>query len=380
MRIYGPQTLFEDVQQRGLCIGCGGCVALCPHFKTYKGKTARLFPCDRETGRCHAYCPKAEVDLDELARQSGQPSYPASPAGGYQRIVASRSGRRLAGQTCQSGGTVTALMTLALASGRIESAVLTGTKGLVPHPVRVTHPDGVAACASSKYTAAPTLSGLNAAIEAGRRHIGVVATPCQATAIAQMRANPLQQDDFQDPAGLVIGLFCTWALDTRHLIAFLDQRMDTRRIRKMTIPPPPAEVLIIRTDTGDSEIPLDQIRPLIPGGCRICPDMTAEWADLSVGELEGRPAWNTLIVRSETGRALVDEAARDGWLETESYPSGQLDHLLGAARGKKRRALQQARADGLLNSAPDTCRAALRLDAKTVDALIGDGEECACRY
>jgi coenzyme F420 hydrogenase subunit beta len=374
MRICGPQELFNDVQQRGLCIGCGGCVELCPYFRTYKGRTTMLFPCDRQEGRCHAHCPKTEVDLDHLARQQGAAAYPDAPLGPCRRIVTARAGTLLIGEGFQSGGTVSALMTCALATGQIEAAVLTGRKGLEPVPVLATRQDDVLGCAASKYTAAPTLAALNRAVKEGRRKIGVVGTPCQVTAVTQMRANPLRQEDFKDPVSLVVGLFCTWALDTRRLMDLLARSMDIATIVKMDIPPPPAEVLVIESSRGRVEMPLSQIRPLVPDGCRICPDMTAEWADLSVGVLEGEPHWNTLIIRTLTGEALVQRAVDDGWLVTGDYVPGLLEHLTLAAQGKKRRALAKAEAEGLLNTDPQKGAAALRLDRQTVNTILGRRE------
>lgn len=370
MRICGPQELFNDVQQRGLCIGCGGCVELCPYFRTYKGRTAMLFPCDRQEGRCHAHCPKTEVDLDHLARQQGAAAYTDAPLGSYRRIVTARAGKLLIEEGFQSGGTVSALMTCALATGLIEAAVLTGRHGLEPVSVLATRQDEILGCASSKYTAAPTLAALNRALKERRHKLGVVGTPCQVTAVAQMRANPLKREDFKDPVSLVVGLFCTWAIDTRRLMDLLSQSMDIDTIVKMDIPPPPAEVLVVESTRGRVEIPLSKIRPLVPAGCGICPDMTAEWADISVGVLEGEPHWNTLIIRTSIGEALVQRAVDDGWLVTGDYDPGQLGHLKLAAHGKKRRALVKAEAEGLLNSDPQKGTAALRIDKKTVNTIL----------
>ncbi len=75
MQLFGSNELVEDVFNRDLCVGCGMCVDLCPYFKSYLGKTARLFACDLKQGRCYAYCPKTEVDLDELARAYWQTPY-----------------------------------------------------------------------------------------------------------------------------------------------------------------------------------------------------------------------------------------------------------------------------------------------------------------
>ncbi len=55
MHVLGSNELIEDVFNRDLCIGCGACVNLCPYYKSHRGKTARLFPCDLSRGRCYAY-------------------------------------------------------------------------------------------------------------------------------------------------------------------------------------------------------------------------------------------------------------------------------------------------------------------------------------
>jgi coenzyme F420 hydrogenase subunit beta len=83
MQALGPKELLEDVIQKNLCVGCGACIDLCPYFKTHIGRTTMLFPCDLPTGRCYAFCPKAEVDLDALARQCWGKPYDADPIVGY---------------------------------------------------------------------------------------------------------------------------------------------------------------------------------------------------------------------------------------------------------------------------------------------------------
>lgn len=369
MQIFGPNELMEDVQKTDLCIGCGACVGLCPYFKNYKGRTAMLFPCTLSQGRCFAQCPKVEVDLDELSSRLWGEPYDGSALGNYRNVVTSRAGEKMDEGSFQAGGTVSSLVTFALKNGMIDAAVLTDRDGLIPVPRLVTQPEEVVRCSTSKYMAAPTLSVLNQGAGEGYERMGVVGTPCQVMSVAQMRLNPLGKEDFKDPVALVVGLFCTWALDTRGLIRFLSERMDISQIKWMDIPPPPAEIFIIETGDGKIEISLDEIRPLVPLSCSFCPDMTSEWADVSVGVLEGKPEWNTLVIRTEKGQQLVDKARQEGYLTIEDMPKENLEHLTWAAGNKKKRALVKAKEEGIVNTTEDGKRSCLRIDSQTLEKI-----------
>ncbi|TFH43027.1 MAG: hypothetical protein E4G96_02115, partial [Chrysiogenales bacterium] len=332
----------------GLCIGCGACVSLCPYFNSYRGKISMLFPCVLPRGRCHAYCPKAGVELDDLSTEIFNAPYSEKPMGRFISIVTSRATGPSKAPLAQGGGTVTAIMTHALDAGRIDAAVLTGRNGTHAVPEVVTDPADVARFASSKFSAAPTIEAYHRGVAMGHSAIGVVATPCQAMALAQIRVNPMNEPDFVDRTALVVGIFCTWALDERRLAALLDGKVKAESIRKFDIPPPPAEVMEIHTDEGTIAIELSEIRSLVPETCGYCFDMTAEFADLSVGQLEGTPGMNTVIVRTERGRSALDEAVKSGRLEICEISDSDLSRLSAAASRKKERALGKAHEMGII--------------------------------
>jgi coenzyme F420 hydrogenase subunit beta len=373
MRLFGPGELQSDVIEKGLCSSCGACVDLCPYFRSHRGKTAMLFPCTLEKGSCYAFCPKAEVDLDELSlRFFGRP-FDGSPLGHHISVQVSRAGGRVSSPSCQAGGTVSALMAFALMKGLVDAAVLTDREEQLPLPRLVRDPSDVLRCASSKYAAAPTLSVFNRAAREGINRIGVVATPCQSLALAQLRSNPLQKEGFKDSAALVVGLFCTWALDFRAFRNFLAGKMDPAKIRKVDVPPPPAEIMEIYEEDGKWEIPLAEVRQLVLPSCSFCLDMTAEFSDLSVGVLEGHPDLNTLIIRTDRGMDIVSRARKEGFLVTEEIPEENLKHLKWAAANKKKRALTKIQQEGGFNSDGGR-RAVLRFSGRVADAVLA-GEE-----
>jgi coenzyme F420 hydrogenase subunit beta len=369
MKVLGPNELLQNVIQKDLCIGCGACISLCPYFRSYKGKTAMMFPCTLEKGRCFAYCPKIEVDLDEISQAIFGREYEANPLGSHRSVKIAKAGTKVEKGAFQAGGAVSALMKFAFQKKYIDAAVLTDKEGILPVPKVVKSAKDVVKMASSKYTASPTLSAFNQAVKDGYKKIGIVGTPCQTLSIAQMRMNPMSEAGFSDPTGLVIGLFCTWALDFRSFDGFVSKKMDVTKIRKVDIPPPPAEVMEIYLDNKKKiKIPLDEIRKLVPETCSYCIDMTSEFADISVGVLEGKPNMNTLIIRTERGQKIVDEAVKAGFLIVKDIPKENLDHLLIAAGNKKKRAFAKTKLSGLLNS---NDKSSLRVDTKTADKIIG---------
>jgi coenzyme F420 hydrogenase subunit beta len=140
-----------------------------------------LFPCDKDKGRCFAYCPKAEVDPERLSSAIFNKAYDGSPLGFWKNIHVSRAGAKVKKQSFQAGGTVSALVYCALRSGHIKGGVLTGHhagNALLPVPSLVTRPADVLRRSLSKYAGAPTLAALNRAAGEGLEGLGVVATPC----------------------------------------------------------------------------------------------------------------------------------------------------------------------------------------------------------
>jgi len=150
----------------------------------------------------------------------------------------------------------------------------------------------------------------------------------------------------------------------------LAEKLDISSIRSMDIPPPPADIMVIETRDQQLEIPLSQIKPLIPQTCFICLDMTSEWSDVAVGMYEGRPGWNTLIIRSKNGAKIVQQACDNGFLETENIPRENIEHLAKASAEKKKRSLKTLIKRELVNN-KENRRSAVRIKPITMEKILG---------
>ncbi len=370
-QVKGNLSLRAEVIDRGLCALCGACVGMCPYYVSYRGRVVALDDCAVEQGRCFAFCPRTATDLDEASEAVFGAAYDADAIGRVADVLMTRAARENVRERAQYGGTVSALVAFAIERGFIDSAVLTtNDASLLPAGVLVHDPAEVLSHARSSYVAAPTLAAFNR--EASREDVqrmGVVATPCQALALAKMRASPLENRNNVDKLSLVVSLFCTWALDYAAFAPFLAERTPLDRISKLDIPPPPANLLLVFAGAEKLSIPLDEVRRFIRPSCNVCLDMTAEFADVAVGAAEGIDGWNTLIVRSERGRELVEAARAAGVIDADALPEENLSHLKGASLGKRRRALANIRA----MSGSDDDLLYLELRPETRERLLADG-------
>jgi len=255
--------------------------------------------------------------------------------GPYRAIWWARAADEYRPAGAQYGGTVSALLGLALGRGSVEAAVVVRTDGRGrPRPFLARDPEEVASAAGSRYVAVPSLAALAEARRQGIGKVAVVGRPCQVQALRNWRGQEAEKDAWLPQAGLVIGLFCFWSL-SGEVMNYLERRVEGP-VLGMDIPP---ERVVVRTAQGEVSLPLAEIRPYIKPACQSCGDPTAEGADLSVGSTEADPQWNTLIVRTPRGQELVETAVAERRLELRPYPEERLPLLRTAVANKKQRVL-----------------------------------------
>ncbi len=327
----GLGGLISQVFEKDRCAVCGACVGHCPYPVHHEGRVIIRDRCTLDEGRCYEFCPMAGA----YGRFDGE-------LGPVRRILVAQAARPDLRKKAQYGGVVSALTNLALELGLVREAVLTsGHPENPPYGVRVKTRSDVKASAGSRFTASGAVAALNQALSEPDNHpLAFIGTPCQIKAAAAMRkADPKGVSYNPQRIELLIGLFCTWALDYRKLSAYLRLMLFGERAFRYDIPPPPADVFKVYTGDGIKAFPLEEILPLRLNACRFCDDMTSVQADVSVGALEGMDEWNTVIVRTQAGEKLIELAQEMKAIKINRLPDEDLEHLKSAAAGKKERGI-----------------------------------------
>ncbi len=114
---------------------------------------------------------------------------------------------------------------------------------------------------------------------------------------------------------LNIGLLCSKTFDDAIFEELFEAKygLVKSEMRKMNI----KGVFQIWMKNGDyHEIPLKECHAWTREGCKMCPDFAAEHADISTGGIGAFNDWTLTIVRTDTGRELMDAMVADGWLTT----------------------------------------------------------------
>ena len=338
----------KHVLEEDLCTGCGACVNLCPYQVIYHDRTVQLHNCDLDDGKCYAFCPRTATDLAALRKLLFESDDLTTEIGAVKGYYFSRAVDPELRKIAQHGATVTALMELALFEGLIDSAIVSSRdQEFIQNGAIVNDKIEIRKNAGSKFTVSPTVAAFNRVATEDKGNIGVVATPCQALAMAKMKLSRTNEDAAKiNQLKLVIGLYCGWTLSAeKYTKLLLEKNIALKSIIKTDIPAG-KNILELYTNNGAKSIPFDEVQACIREACLYCMDSTAEYADVSVGSArfagnwEEVRQWNQLIVRTKKGKELVDLAVRRGVLEVREAPEKSLKELKAAAVNKKKNALK----------------------------------------
>jgi coenzyme F420 hydrogenase subunit beta len=309
------KDLKERVWDRGICSGCGACVAVCPADAICFGEAGGAM-CPGNIG----YCKEASDDVPcgacyEACPRTGE--LKAESLGPYLEIVTARAAFEIPRK--QSGGAVTAILVNALEEGLIDAVVTVSEDRwtLRPSSVVITSTEELIHQAGSRYNWwVPLVAALKTAvIEHKFRRIAIVGVPCVVQALNRIRSS---DHELLKPFGrsirLIVGLFCTETFDYTALVEGKlkkEYQIDTWRIDRLDI----RGKLEVRMKDGSSLfLPMDELEDAVRPGCRYCGDLTGVYSDLSAGAVGSPAGFTSVIVRNDVGKMFLESAIRNNRL------------------------------------------------------------------
>ncbi len=314
------ESLERDVISTRRCVGCAGCVVVCP-FKCLdydEGEPKLVKKCET-CGICPRICPKYRWSLTEAEEHVfGREREENEAFGIYRRLTLARALDKETLRLCQDGGVVSSLLTHTLQNGIIDGAAISGRssdKPLHPMPKLATSRMEVLRNAGTRYSYSPNLLAFQEGVRQKKKSLAFVGTPCQIHALRRIQMLPLKK--YASPLQFAIGLMCTESftydgLFKQHLEEDLGVNLHNGKKRKIK-----GKILVSLTSGETKSIPLSEAKQYARASCGRCTDFSAELADISTGGL-GLSGWTFTILRTETGEKIFDEAVASGALETRS--------------------------------------------------------------
>lgn len=328
-------SLVAEVQSRGICGKCGGCVSFCsagelnalrfgddgtPEFADEK----RCLKC----GICYLICPQVKTLDAELATRFGW----EGPIGPYRSVRSARTTDPETAEVATDGGVVTSLLVRALESGLIDGAIVSRRVGpFSRQPAVATTTQELLDAAGSHFGEAAQLGEIGrvytsfvpAIREIGKlrerrlERVALVGTPCQVYSLRKMQLLRIVPSD---AIRLVIGLFCMESFAfTDETRAHLEERLGVPldRVVKLNVKD---EVILTKRDGEEVHVPFEVIDEIARPACLACPDFASDYADISCGGLGSPAGYTTSVIRTGVGEKLYNDARRRGFIEELARP------------------------------------------------------------
>ena len=329
---YQWKELYSEVITSGLCTGCAGCVVACPHDVigyTHEPGAYKPFHLEDELGpdncthgekgctSCTRACPRFRLWEPEANNHLfGRDRENDELSGIYSDIMLVRASDDTVHKLGQDGGLVSAILIWCLENKIIDGALVSYLEGngtaWKAVPGVATTRDEVLQSAGSRYTYSANTLALPMAIERGLDSVALVGMSCQSSVPPVMWTRKVGK--VSKPIKLNIGLLCSKTFDDSIFeeLFLTKYGLDRSEIVKVNV----KGAFQIWLRNGDfHEISLKECHAWTREGCTYCPDFAAEHADISTGGIGKFNDWTLTIVRTELGRAIMQQMLQEAVIE-----------------------------------------------------------------
>lgn len=422
MRKDFPKTTFQalnlGVISPGYCIGCGICVAVCPHnyLSIEENEYGELLPvceekCDKPCKLCSAVCPFFPNEEDEttlanelFVRDENTSSDPV--LGVFQATYVGHVCDSEAREASPSGGLTHAVLKWLLESGQVDAV-------LAPKPVEGrpwfdmhvhSTPQSIESSRGSVYHVLSWDEVIRSVLQDGEKRYAVVGLPCvvKALRLAQKRIPKLRRRITH-----VLGLTCG-TCKTRVFPDVLAHYARTKpktmcyRSKKRARTATGFSFSFDHDDSRSARLPFQGVAGFLwvngyaqPKACRFCDDAFAETADAAFMDawlpeyIVDRKGTSLVICRTAEMTTLIQKMILAGRVTCETIPPQRVIEsqagMLRRKRGSLSGRLQEAREAGDVvpskrQSLLEPVRPASRSEAARESAAWRDRREYAMRY
>jgi coenzyme F420 hydrogenase subunit beta len=335
-----------DIAAWRMCIGCGACVSACPDRKLEMVDLVDegLRPLRTSSGPCSGCTACVDVCPGIALREPAPagPQYIESLRKSWGPVLqvweghAADAGLQFNGS---SGGLASALALYAVEQAGMAGVVHVGNDDVVRYRNRTTFSttrEQLLASTGSRYAPASPCDGLGM-VEGLQAPAAFIGKPCD---VAGARKLQDLRPGVKEKLGLAIGIFCAGTPSTQGTLDLLarhgikPEEVEELRYRGRGWP---GHFAVRRkgssewTNLATYEEAWAFLQSYRPYRCHLCPDSTAEFADISCGDPWYRPiepgeAGSSLVLaRTERGREIVEGAIRAGYVKLKVVEPKTLD-------------------------------------------------------
>lgn len=323
----------DKIRAWRLCLGCGACMAACPdkNITLIDVPKRGLRPVLKKNdcqfcGTCVQVCPG--IALEHPFSEKIHALKEWGPVLEVWEGYASNSQIRFCGS---SGGSATALALYCLQEASTAGVLHTGVHPSDPLrnvTVFSRTPEQVTACAGSRYSPAGPCEGLEQ-IRTAMSPCVFIGKPCD---VAALRKYQSVFPEVKDKVMAAISIFCAGTPSTEGTLNVLrkmgisNEKVSSFRYRGCGWPGN-----AVAQETGGAqkhEMTYQEcwgniLSRHVAFRCRLCPDSTGEFADISCGDPwyraieDGDPGRSLVIARTKRGADIIQGAIKTGYLVLE---------------------------------------------------------------
>ncbi len=335
--IYEPvRVIFESK----ICSGCAMCTSTCPMncldmFNGFgKFEESSCIRC----GLCYLVCPRSflPIDVMHMTVEESDVVNNYSVIGTYLEIHSARTKIKKIATNCQDGGISSTILYYLFEKGMINRAVgaTMSTTPWRPEPMILHQKEEVFLTLGTKYVNNPSLKMLKQ-FNGTKDPVAVVGVPCMMQALLKAQIYDVNLP-FINNIKYRIGIFCMESFSYQSLLEICNKLdVDIKQVSKMDINK--GKFFLYTKDGQNKSIPMKEISHLAREDCEVCPDLTSEAADISVGSIGSAPGFNTVIIRTQKGKNLYEKLIENDFIESHELEndSPNLSLLFKIANSKK---------------------------------------------